>query len=59
MARWRRGPVAAEIPAWVFTETGPEVDEWLDETYANDPDGWFRALQLIMSTPVYAPPVWE
>jgi hypothetical protein len=58
VARWRRRPEPAEIPAWVFGAPADEMWQWLEDTCGGDDRRFFAALSAIMSTPVQAPAVW-
>lgn len=51
MARWRKQPEPV-VPAWVLADIeAPEADAWLDALYAEDPERWYEALVLIISSP--------
>ena len=51
MARWRKQP-GPPVPAWVLEDVeSPLVDEWLDALYDKDPERFYEAFVVIISTP--------
>jgi hypothetical protein len=51
MATWRKPPGPA-VPAWVLADIeSPLVDEWLDALHDEDPQRWYEAFVLVISTP--------
>lgn len=51
MARWRK-QAEPVVPDWVLADIGsPLADEWLDALYDDDPERWYEALVIVISTP--------